>query len=81
MVVTEEWYEAWESMLAASLYAWSVCPQVALRVASKTMGDWNVVVVAAAAGSGGAELNVRYHPTLNLSFAMMSPVSSGAADP
>lgn len=77
MVVTEEWYEAWRAVLAASLYAPSSVCQVA-HVASETSRDWNVVVVA---GSGSGIANVRYHPTLNLSFAMLSPVSSAAADP
>lgn len=56
----------------------SVC-QVA-HVASETSRDWNVVVVAGDLGVRNW-LNVRYHPTLNLSFAMLSPVSSAAADP
>lgn len=70
-----------ESVLAASLsVCLSVFPSVkSPHVASETSRDWNGVV----AGDLGVRnwLNVRYHPTLNLSFAMLSPVSSAAADP
>lgn len=53
----------------------SVCLPIA-HVASETMKDWNVVD-----GFWGGRWNVRYHPTLNLSFAMLSTVSSAAGDP
>lgn len=52
----------------------SVCRVV--HVVSETTRDWNVVMVF-----WGGRRNVRYHPTLNLSFAMLSPVSSAGADP
>lgn len=66
-----------ESVLAASLYAFE-----SSHVVSETSRDWNVVVAAVAGSWGGARnCNVRYHPTLNLSFAILSPVSSAAADP
>lgn len=52
-----------------------------VHVASETSRDWNVVVVDVAGSGEARNCNVRYHPTLNLSFAILSPVSSAAADP
>lgn len=52
MVVTEEWYEAWRAVLAASLCAFLPSVKSLAHVACETSRDWNVVV----AGSGCAEL-------------------------
>lgn len=67
-----------ESMLAASLY---VCARLVKSPMWPPRHRGTGMLLLPLLDLGIAELNVRYHPTLNLSFAILSPVSSAAADP
>lgn len=74
MVVTEEWYESWR---ACQLVYPSVYPSVELPMWHLRQRGTGMLLM----GFWGGRWNVRYHPTLNLSFAMLSTVSSAAGDP